>query len=343
MALRGQAGEDLVGMPREGFRHATNRLVVTKVDRLILLVVPQPAVPGPHQGVLQDRQLVGVVAEVVEEALHQAPADRSARHPHRSLDGALALVPAQAGDEVLALVDRFRQIRELGTVAQEIRAHRDHHVDRDLLLPGRFQQELHEVGSLFLALPAGLVEAEDLLELIDHHEEVAVLLHGRLAGRLHQPEAAAHQGGPQVRKRLGVLRVVEIGLAERPRQVPDRIPPRLQDRNLPEGSGPHHAAGLQFAQDAAADQRGLAASRTSHHRQEAAALQAAEQLRDLLLPPEKQVVLIAAKRAQPRERVERSMAFLTHRSPPFRSSRPGPGRQSPPDPGPPRTRSRPAG
>ena len=37
--------------------------MLPEIDRLSLRVVPLPLVPGPHQGVLEDRELVGIVTE----------------------------------------------------------------------------------------------------------------------------------------------------------------------------------------------------------------------------------------------------------------------------------------
>ena len=83
---------------------------------------------------LQDRELIGVVADVVEELLDEPAADRPSSDSRRSLDRGAALFAAQARDEEFSVVDDLCQPGELRTVAEEVRAHGDHQIDWHVLL-----------------------------------------------------------------------------------------------------------------------------------------------------------------------------------------------------------------
>ena len=90
--------EGLVRVPRQGLRHAADRLQVAQIDGAAIRVAALPVVPGAHQGVLQDRQLVHVVADVVEQALHQARRDAPTAHADGPGDHRLQLVAGQAAE-----------------------------------------------------------------------------------------------------------------------------------------------------------------------------------------------------------------------------------------------------
>ncbi len=63
--------------------------------------------PHPHQGVLQDRKLVGVVAQLVQQAIDQGLVDPRAEQPGRTADDLGQLAARQARGEELAVVDGF--------------------------------------------------------------------------------------------------------------------------------------------------------------------------------------------------------------------------------------------
>ena len=81
---------------------------------------------------LQDRELVGVVADVVKELLHECRRDLSTADGYRFLDGSPFLVSSQLRNQVLAVVDGLGETRQLGAIAEIIGSHRDRHVDRQL-------------------------------------------------------------------------------------------------------------------------------------------------------------------------------------------------------------------
>ena len=121
-----------------------------ELDGTAIRVAALPVVPGAHQGVLQDRQLVHVVADVVEQALHQARRDAPTAHADGAGDHRLQLVAGQARDQVLAVADRLGQVAEARAVAEEVRAHGDDDVHRHVGLLRRFEQQLDE-GRRFIS------------------------------------------------------------------------------------------------------------------------------------------------------------------------------------------------
>jgi len=72
-------------------RNPTSSLKLGVARGVVLL----PAFPGSHQGVLQDRQLIGVVPHVVQEPDEQPLADLAASHRHRTGDRRAPLVAVQ--------------------------------------------------------------------------------------------------------------------------------------------------------------------------------------------------------------------------------------------------------
>ena len=135
--------------------------------RRIRRALREAARPHPHQRMLQQRQLIRIVAEIIEKAGRELRIHGSAADPCRSLDRFATLLPSQARRQILGAVDRFRQAHEQRAMAQEVRSHGEHYVDRLIALRGARQQQPHEgIGFVRVAL---LAEAEDLLELVHEH------------------------------------------------------------------------------------------------------------------------------------------------------------------------------
>ena len=63
-----QLSESFLGMPVECMQHAANGFIVYEVEYTACSSIVFPVRPGAIQRVLQDRQLVGVVAHVVEQS-----------------------------------------------------------------------------------------------------------------------------------------------------------------------------------------------------------------------------------------------------------------------------------
>ena len=164
-----------VGIVREGAFEAAARVVGVEPDAAVLFELP-----AAHQRVLEQRQLVLIVAKLDEQTLHQRVVDVAASHPRGALDCLPQLLAGQPGDEVLALVDCFGQPSVHRGPPQELRAHGDDEVHVGTLgrhvgtLPARGQQQPHERG-LLVGVDVGVVrerQPEQLLELIHEHEHV---------------------------------------------------------------------------------------------------------------------------------------------------------------------------
>src|SRR5690348_5865302 len=108
-------------------------------DRLAVATMFLPVVPGAHQRVLQDRQLIRIVADVVQETIHERLADLSARDADWTSHREASLVARHSRNQILSIVDRFRQSLKLSTVAEKVGTHREHDVDRQLTLLRRFE------------------------------------------------------------------------------------------------------------------------------------------------------------------------------------------------------------
>jgi hypothetical protein len=66
--------------------------------------------------VLQDGELIGLIARVIQHPLHQAR--RNLSPAQRAFDGVFALLSCEARNQVLALVQGFGKVAKFGAVAQ---------------------------------------------------------------------------------------------------------------------------------------------------------------------------------------------------------------------------------
>jgi hypothetical protein len=191
---------------------------------------------------LQTGKLVGLLAQIVQEPLQQSRGDVPAGNLDRPFDHALILLAMEARNQELAATDHLGQAFELPALADEIRPHRQHHIDRHLFLRHRFQEQADElVGCLLLHL-AGFVEPEDFLELIDDQEKVGPLAQAGLLDRFDETEMTAAQGGQQVFGSVFFRAIVETGIEECVGQKHQRIATGVRDRDLPRGAGHEHFA-----------------------------------------------------------------------------------------------------
>ena len=121
---------------------------------------------------LEDRQLIGIVGDSVDQLVSHPGLDIAAKDPGRPDDGCLELVTAEARREVLTAIDRLGQFEEAHAVAEKVGAHRQANVDpRVGCSAGRQEQVDEPVGLIRRRLGPGPV-AEDLLELVDEDKEV---------------------------------------------------------------------------------------------------------------------------------------------------------------------------
>ena len=103
----GECVQRLVGMIGQRAREATQHLVVAQRDmrRLARLACPRlGSFPHAHQGVLEQRQLVRVGTEIIEQPVHQGRFDAAAEHPCRPGNREPALLTREARGKVLAVV-----------------------------------------------------------------------------------------------------------------------------------------------------------------------------------------------------------------------------------------------
>ena len=298
----------LLGVARQRFRHRPDRLVVNQVDRLSLDVIRLPVLPGPHHRVLQNGQLIGIVADVVEQPQHQPGRDLGATDGDRPGDGVAPLVAVHPRHEILPVVDRLGQPVELGAVADEIRAHRDDDVDRRLLLADGVQQEFHERDGVVVRVAqlAAVLEAEELLKLVGDDEDVLVRRQPRLADALDQARLAAPQRDlEEGLVGLGgiVLPADDVGRVERLGEVSDRIFTWTEDRDAPARPGARHHAAVKRGDEARADERRLAAPGRADHGEEPAAAEPRQDLVDAGFPPEEKVVFVRLETAEAGKRI----------------------------------------
>jgi len=85
-----------VGVARQRLPDAADGEVVRHVDRAVA-AFPLPALPCAQQRMLHDRQLVLIVAEVVQQAVHQPRSDRLPEQADRPRDHLLAGRARQPG------------------------------------------------------------------------------------------------------------------------------------------------------------------------------------------------------------------------------------------------------
>lgn len=129
--------------------------------------------PQPHQRVLHQRQLVGVGAHVVDDPRNKARLDLAFEHLRWPFDRCGDLLTGEARAQILRVSDRLGQSLELGATAEEVRAHRQHDIDRYAALVCACQEQ-RDKGLGLLAAGEALV-AEQLLELVDQDQQVAAI------------------------------------------------------------------------------------------------------------------------------------------------------------------------
>src|SRR6266852_6764936 len=75
-----------VGVTGQRACHCAGSFVVQKINRLGRRLAFGPGLPGAHQGMLKDGKMVGIVADVVEQALQKACADGCTANRDWTLD-----------------------------------------------------------------------------------------------------------------------------------------------------------------------------------------------------------------------------------------------------------------
>ena len=160
---------------------ASSSLVVSEakpdggiVGRALLLLPFLLLNRHPQQGVLQDRQLVLLPSDVLDQALDQRLLDVAVLDLGRLDDRLTQLVLGHARQQVMRLVQCLGQTLEARAVTEVLGAHRGDDVDPGRLAVGYREQDFDQACPLGV-LVIGPV-AEDLLELIDQQQKVFVFL-----------------------------------------------------------------------------------------------------------------------------------------------------------------------
>ena len=109
--------------------HCAYGFVLIQTYRLAITAVRSPIVPCAHERVLKNRKLIGIVADIVHETVDKRFGDLAALHADRAGDRKASLVTRHTRDQILPIVNRFRQSLELGAVAKKVGAHCGHYID----------------------------------------------------------------------------------------------------------------------------------------------------------------------------------------------------------------------
>jgi hypothetical protein len=99
--------------------------------------------PSAHEGVLEDGELVGFVAGVVEDLFDEGRGDLDATEG--TFDGLAALLASEARDEILRFVEGFGEFGKFGAVTKVVGAHGDDDVDGEGTA-GRGEKEADKSG-----------------------------------------------------------------------------------------------------------------------------------------------------------------------------------------------------
>src|SRR5262249_10941871 len=145
-------------MLRQRLRHASDLEIIVEVDRALLTAMRRPVVPSAHKGMLENGELVWVVTDIIEQPDDKAWRDRSATHPHRFHDRGAALLSRHPRDEVEAAGYRLWQVAIARAVADEIGAHGEHDVNRNIALAACFKQQLYECRGGVVTTRLGLAK-----------------------------------------------------------------------------------------------------------------------------------------------------------------------------------------
>ncbi len=266
----------LFGVPGQGVANRANRVIVLDINRRLWVGAAAGALPvfeGAHQRMLGERQLIGIVAKIVEDTVDEPGRNRGASHRHGTGDGEAERIARHAPHQVHARIHGVGQTRKVHAIADEVGPQREHDVDRDVLLasgldkqPGKRDRFVVRVGV------AATAEAEQFLELVNHHEHVVVARHPRLADGVGQPPGAAPQRGlDQDAIGLGKIHLLAWAVAARidaedvwstqtRRQVAYRIGAGPQDGDAPRRARAGHVATLERGNESRPDERRLAAA-----------------------------------------------------------------------------------
>ena len=155
--------------------------------------------------------------------------------------------------------------------------------------------------------PSGLQlpVAKKLFKLVHHYQEVDALVQLRLLVDVDQPQLTHAQAGfDDLGQRQACRRMLtkqHAVLCQGASHRPDRITAGTELRHAPRGACPGHQALAQGWPQSAIDERRFATARGADDGQKARVGQLVDHRIDLVLPAEKQVLLILPERPQARK------------------------------------------
>src|SRR5690606_31225059 len=149
---------------------------MTEVDGLTCFAVGVPILPRTHEGVLQYGQLILIVARVIEKSLYQAWRYGATSNADRPLDNGTHLFACHLRHEIVTSVDQRRESGEHRTTVEEVGAHREREIQRNVLLRDGSKDQVYILMRFVASLcrsEVGSAISEDLFKLVD--EEAYVL------------------------------------------------------------------------------------------------------------------------------------------------------------------------
>ena len=262
------------------------------------------ASPSLLEGVLQQRQLAEVMADLVQQLVAQGLVDREPDRLGRLLDGVGQSCPADRTEIDLAGSHSGRQPRVPQQLAVEVGPHREY--DGAGTGAGGLQQQVDEAGHVRL----GLLAAErgrarglgvEFLPLVHEQQQpLGPLLVGAGQQVAHPPTegvAVAAQDADLLLNALVSLKERHAGwrLIKGAHEGVQRLGAGPQAENRPDA--PVRTA-PQGRDQAGMHHRRLAAARSAYHRNQAVRAQLASELLHLDLAPEEQGGIFLAERQQ---------------------------------------------
>ena len=190
-----QAGIDLFGAAPQSLHHPP-ALFVSRQSQF----APGAAFEQFGQGVLQQRQCTGLVADFLDNSVHQFGFRQQANAFSRAVDRQPQFIRGKRQDEDRALAQQFTQVDVLQGAVDKVGPQGDHHTQAAARIHHGGHQAVQEMGAHGLAVSGAAVfgaavfgaifhQSEQFLELVDHQQQVSHPIVGQNAA--HGAQQAA--------------------------------------------------------------------------------------------------------------------------------------------------------
>ena len=306
------SAEGLLGVARQRLRHAADGLVVGEIEGRRCRRRRCPWSQVRIRACCRIGSWSGSSPTSLSSRCTSAGRDLATADGHRAGDRLAQLVAGQPRHQVLAVVDRLGQVGELRAVAEEVRAHGEHDVDRHRLVEQR-RLEQQRTKAVASSAPTGRRRGGARKRKISSNWSTTTSTRSRsgrrgLPHRVDQTQGAAAQGGLERARRL-------ITASPRPRAAgpPARRGPRpgcRSDRRRAARAPPARRTPAPTIRPPC--RAGISPERTSDDlplpevpttARKRVAAQPVDQLVDRPLAAEEEVVFVGLEGAQPGERV----------------------------------------